>query len=76
VKVTDVSRDGTMVGPNFDLYKKLVDTFPNASIIASGGVRSIHDIHKLNEIGIYAVIFGKAFYEGKITLEDLQKINL
>lgn len=75
VKVTDVSRDGTMVGPNFDLYKKLVDTYPNASIIASGGVRSIDDIKKLDDIGIYAVIFGKAFYEGKITLEDLGKFT-
>jgi phosphoribosylformimino-5-aminoimidazole carboxamide ribotide isomerase len=75
VKVTDVSRDGTMVGPNFDLYKKLVDTYPNASIIASGGVRSIDDIHKLDEIGIYAVIFGKAFYEGKITLDDLRNFR-
>ena len=75
VKVTDVSRDGTMVGPNFDLYKQLVDTFPNASIIASGGVRSIDDIKKLDDLGIYAVIFGKAFYEGKITLNDLQKFN-
>jgi len=72
VKVTDISRDGTMVGPNFDLYKKLVDTFPNASVIASGGVRSVDDIKMLNDIGIYAVIFGKAFYEGKLSLEDLK----
>jgi phosphoribosylformimino-5-aminoimidazole carboxamide ribotide isomerase len=75
VKVTDVTRDGTMVGPNFDLYKKLVDTFPNASIIASGGVRSTGDIRKLDDLGIYAVIFGKAFYEGKITLDDLREFN-
>ncbi len=72
IKVTDVSRDGTMVGPNYDLYKKLVDTFPNASIIASGGIRSVDDINRLNDIGMYAVIFGKAFYEGKLSLEDLK----
>lgn len=72
VKVTDISRDGTMVGPNFDLYKKLVESFPNASIIASGGVRSIDDIKKLDELGIYAVIFGKAFYEGKLKLEEIR----
>ncbi len=75
VKVTDVSRDGTMVGPNFELYKKLVDTYPNASIIASGGVRSIDDIKKLNDLGIYAVIFGKAFYEGKLTLKNIENFK-
>ncbi len=73
VKVTDISRDGTMVGPNFELYKNLVDAFPNASIIASGGVRSIDDIEKLQELEVYAVIFGKAFYEGKLTLDDLKR---
>jgi phosphoribosylformimino-5-aminoimidazole carboxamide ribotide isomerase len=64
-----------MVGPNFDLYRELVDAFPNASIIASGGVRSVDDIRKLDDIGIYAVIFGKAFYEGKITLDDLRNFK-
>lgn len=73
VKVTDVSRDGTMVGPNFDLYQKLVIRFPNAHIVAAGGVRSAEDIEKLQEIGVYAVIFGKAFYETKIKIEDLKR---
>ena len=73
VKVTDVSRDGTMVGPNFDLYEKLVKMFPNAHIIAAGGVRSADDIEKLQELGVYAVIFGKAFYEGKIKIDDLKR---
>lgn len=73
VKVTDVSRDGTMVGPNFELYKNLVETYPNACIIASGGVRSIEDISKLQDLGLYAVVFGKAFYEGKLTEKDLKK---
>ena len=72
VKVTDVTRDGTMIGPNFDLYKDLVQKFPNSKIFASGGVRSANDIRKLEEIGVYAVIFGKAFYEGKLSLEDLK----
>jgi phosphoribosylformimino-5-aminoimidazole carboxamide ribotide isomerase len=72
LKVTDVTRDGTMVGPNFDLYKDLVKQFPNAKIFASGGVRSADDIRKLEDTGVYAVIFGKAFYEEKLTLDDLK----
>ena len=72
VKVTDVTRDGTMVGPNFDLYRDLVLKFPNSKIFASGGVRSADDIRKLEDAGVYAVIFGKAFYEGKLTLDDLK----
>ena len=73
IKVTDVARDGTMVGPNFDLYKNLVETYPNACIIASGGVRSADDIDKLQDLGLYAVVFGKAFYEGKLTETDLKR---
>jgi phosphoribosylformimino-5-aminoimidazole carboxamide ribotide isomerase len=73
VKVTDISRDGTMVGPNFELYKKLVNKFPNACIVAAGGVRSGDDIQQLQDIGVYAVIFGKAFYEGKINISDLKR---
>jgi phosphoribosylformimino-5-aminoimidazole carboxamide ribotide isomerase len=72
LKVTDVTRDGTMVGPNFDLYKEMVESYPNAKIFASGGVRSADDIRKLEDTGVYAVIFGKAFYEGKLTLNDLK----
>ncbi len=72
VKVTDVTRDGTMVGPNFELYKDLVGKFPDSKIFASGGVRSADDIQKLEDAGVYAVIFGKAFYEGKLTLNDLK----
>jgi len=71
-KVTDVTRDGTMVGPNFELYKELVERYPNAKIFASGGVRSADDIRKLEDTGVYAVIFGKAFYEGKLSLDDLK----
>jgi len=73
IKVTDVSRDGTMVGPNFDLYKALVSTYPNSQIIASGGVRSADDISELQDLGVYAVTFGKAFYEGLISTDDLKK---
>ncbi len=72
IKVTDIHRDGTLVGPNFDLYKKIVDRFPNMNVFASGGVRNMEDIEKLEDIGIYGVIFGKAYYENKITLKEIE----
>lgn len=71
LKTTDISKDGAMEGPSFDLYEKLLKKFPNLSIFASGGVRGMDDIKKLKDLGLYGVIFGKAFYEGTITLKDI-----
>jgi len=71
LKTTDISKDGILEGPSFDLYKKLIKEFPDLSIFASGGIRNIDDIKQLNDIGLYGAIFGKAFYEGKITLKDI-----
>ncbi len=71
LKTTDISKDGVLGGPSFPLYKELMSRFPNLSIFASGGVRNIEDIQKLQDIGLYGVIFGKAYYEGGITLADL-----
>lgn len=71
LKTTDISKDGAMAGPSFDLYKELINRFPDLCIFASGGVRSMDDIKKLDEIGLYGVIFGKAFYEGNITFKDI-----
>lgn len=68
---TDISRDGMLEGPATDLYKEIHEAIPYLYIIASGGVSCIDDIEKLQEAGIPAVIFGKAIYEGKITLKDL-----
>ncbi|MCC5921960.1 MAG: 1-(5-phosphoribosyl)-5-[(5-phosphoribosylamino)methylideneamino] imidazole-4-carboxamide isomerase [Cyclobacteriaceae bacterium] len=72
-KVTDISREGVLQGPNFELYQKLRDKFPNLSILASGGVRNVDDIRRLNDMGMFAVIFGKALYEEKIKLSDLKE---
>lgn len=72
---TDVSRDGTMQGSNVELYKKIMNQFPDIKLIASGGIGSLHDILMLANIDLYAVIVGKAIYEGKIKLEDLIKIG-
>ncbi|WP_462254182.1 1-(5-phosphoribosyl)-5-[(5-phosphoribosylamino)methylideneamino]imidazole-4-carboxamide isomerase [Ekhidna sp.] len=71
LKTTDISKDGAMEGPSFELYKKLLKEFPDLSIFASGGVRGMDDIKKLRDLGLYGVIFGKAFYEGTISLEDI-----
>ncbi|SNS91556.1 1-(5-phosphoribosyl)-5-[(5-phosphoribosylamino)methylideneamino] imidazole-4-carboxamide isomerase [Ekhidna lutea] len=71
LKTTDISKDGAMEGPSFDLYKKLLTEFPDLSIFASGGVRGMDDIKKLRDLGLYGVIFGKAFYEGTISLDDI-----
>lgn len=72
VKCTDVGRDGTMEGPAIELYKQILSEFPDICLLASGGVRSVSDIDKLAVAGVYGVIFGKAYYEGKIKLEDLR----
>lgn len=72
---TDISRDGMLQGPAVELYKEIREALPMLYLIASGGVSSIHDIEKLEEAGIPAVIFGKAIYEGNIQLKDLLRFT-
>ena len=71
VLCTEISKDGTLAGPAIDLYKKVMDTYPQLHLIASGGVSSKEDILALDKAGIPAVVFGKAIYEGKINLNEL-----
>lgn len=73
VKCSDVSLDGMLQGPNFELYKEINERFPEIKLLASGGVSSIDDIKKLNDLGIYGVIFGRAYYENKISLTEIEK---
>ncbi|MEM9391023.1 MAG: 1-(5-phosphoribosyl)-5-[(5-phosphoribosylamino)methylideneamino] imidazole-4-carboxamide isomerase [Bacteroidota bacterium] len=73
VKTTDISKEGMLEGPAVSLYKKIIDQFPDICVLASGGVRDVNDIETLNEAGVFAVIFGKAFYERKIKLKELEK---
>jgi phosphoribosylformimino-5-aminoimidazole carboxamide ribotide isomerase len=73
VKSTDISRDGVLEGPAFSFYQEILDKFPNLQVLASGGVRGVDDIKKLNEMGLFAVIFGKAYYEGILKLKDLEQ---
>jgi len=75
LKTTDISRDGALTGPSFNLYEKLLKVFPNLSIFASGGVRDMDDIKRLQDIGLYGAIFGKAFYEGAISLSEIDKFQ-
>ena len=72
VVCTDVSRDGLLQGGNMELYRDIKSAFPNLFIIASGGISGIEEIRRLNELKIDGVIIGKAFYEGKITFEQLK----
>lgn len=73
VLCTDISKDGMLNGPAVDLYKKIIEKFPDMHLIASGGVGCIEDIEKLEEANIPAVVFGKAIYEGKISLKELSR---
>jgi len=68
VLCTEISRDGTLEGPAIELYKSIMKRYPECYLIASGGVGSTDDILALEAAGIPAVVFGKAFYEGKISL--------
>lgn len=70
---TDVSKDGAMEGPSIELYKKIIERFPNLNFIASGGVSKMDDVVQLQEIGCKGVIIGKAIYEAKIRLSDLKQ---
>jgi len=73
VLCTDISRDGMLQGPAIQLYEDIMKSFPNINLIASGGVSCIEDIDHLNSAGIPSVVFGKAIYEGKIKMEELEK---
>lgn len=70
--VTDISKDGTLQGPNLDMLKKIKETV-NIDITASGGIRDIENIKDLNEIGLYGAITGKAIYAETLSLEEAIK---
>lgn len=73
VVCTDVSKDGMLEGPSFDLYQKIMQRYPDLKLVASGGITTIEDVMRLNDLKIYGAIIGKAFYEGKIDLDLLLK---
>ena len=67
---TDISKDGMLIGPNFDIYEKLSKE-TNLDIIASGGISSNEDVKKLKDMNLYGAIIGKALYENKIELKEV-----
>lgn len=71
VLCTEISKDGTLQGPAIDLYLQIMKAYPDMHLIASGGVSCNDDIRALETADIPAVVFGKAFYEGKIKVEEL-----
>ncbi len=69
---TDISKDGMLEGPSTDLYKEILDK-TSVKLTASGGISCIEDLYRMKEIGCSGTIIGKAIYEGKISLQQLQK---
>tara|TARA_B110000008_G_scaffold122605_1_gene125040 strand:- start:1034 stop:1753 length:720 start_codon:yes stop_codon:yes gene_type:complete len=74
ILVTDISKDGTLEGPNLNIYKKLL-LDKSLNLIASGGIGGIDDISNLIEIGSHECVIGKAIYENKVTLNELINAN-
>lgn len=72
---TDISKDGTLAGPNQALYEELKSKFPEIRLIASGGVSSVDDLKRLAAANIDAVVVGKAYYEGRISLKEMYAIS-
>ena len=70
---TDISKDGMLQGPNFGLYTRLQEKYDSVNITVSGGISSVNDLYKLNELGLRSVVVGKAIYEGRITMEELKE---
>lgn len=71
VLCTDISRDGTLEGPNIKLYNELSSRFPGLNFIASGGVSSAGDLRALSEDNRYGVVVGRAYYEGNLSLQNM-----
>lgn len=72
---TDISRDGTLEGPNLELYRKLTEQFPDLNFIASGGISDVSDLRALTELNQYGVVVGRAYYEDNLSLEEMQQYN-
>jgi len=73
---TDISKDGMLQGPSFELYQKILDKIPNVKLIASGGISTFEELPKLAEMGCEGTIIGKAIYEHKISMKQLENYIL
>ena len=74
ILATDISLDGTLEGPNINIYKQILNN-KNLNLIASGGIGSINDINRLQSIDSHECVVGKAIYENKISLMELRNVN-
>lgn len=72
---TDISKDGMLSGPNLELYKELQQKFPELDFIASGGVSNAEDLKQLDELNLYGVVVGRAYYENKLSLGEMQTLH-
>lgn len=72
VLCTDISKDGMLKGPSLQLYRKIMSDYPDLRLIASGGISSVRDFDELQKAGVPSVVFGKAFYEGRIKWTELE----
>ena len=72
---TDISKDGMLLGVNQELYKSLIERYPELKIIASGGVHHLNDLHQLKAMSCHGAIVGKAIYEHKININDLNQFQ-
>jgi phosphoribosylformimino-5-aminoimidazole carboxamide ribotide isomerase len=72
---TDIARDGMLTGPSIDLYKEIMARFEGLELIASGGIASMDDIYELDEMGVPGVITGKAIYENRISLKEIEQFH-
>jgi phosphoribosylformimino-5-aminoimidazole carboxamide ribotide isomerase len=73
---TDIAKDGMLQGPSFDLYAKILAEAKGIKLIASGGISTFDELPKLAEIGCEGTIIGKAIYEGRISLKQLENFVL
>lgn len=73
---TDISRDGMLNGPSFDLYTRLQAAYPTVTFTVSGGISSMEDIRRLDALGLPRVIVGKALYESRITLDEISGLRI
>lgn len=73
---TDITRDGMLQGPSFDLYTRLQEKYADIVFTVSGGISSMGDIERLAELHLKRVIIGKAIYENRITLKDIENFIL
>ena len=73
---TDISKDGMLEGPSFDLYKRILNDVKGIKLIASGGISKFSELPQLAEMGCEGVIVGKAIYENRISLKELEQFIL